>query len=53
MFSQQPVQMREQCVSRLIMGSIPQVNPIRGRGYDLVLYLRNGEEIKQAVFGDG
>ena len=24
-----------------------------GRGYDLVLYLRNAEETKQGVFSDG
>jgi len=39
MFSQQPVQMREQCVSRLIMGSIPQVNPIRAAAATILFYI--------------
>ena len=45
--------MREQCALRLITGLNPQVIPIRAAAADLVLYLRNAGETKQAVLTDG
>jgi hypothetical protein len=46
--------MREQCALRLITGFKPAGYPYpSGRGYDLVLYLRNAGETKQAVLSDG